>query len=200
MAVGTSGLVQTAGLLALGLATCALQQSPAPYPNIVVVLADDMGYGDVGAYNPESKIPTPHMDRLAAEGIQFTDAHSADSVCTPTRYALMTGRYCWRTALKRTVLFNYEPPLIETDRMTVASLLGSHGYRSAMIGKWHLGLNFVARRGKQVDFDAPLPWYSGPLPDPEVGASIDFAAPVTGGPIDLGFDYAFYQGFSTFGG
>ena len=106
---------------------CGTYDAPQGPPNIIVVLADDMGYGDVGVYNPQSRIPTPHMDRLAAEGVRFTDAHSADSVCTPSRYALLTGRYCWRTSLQRTVLFNYEPPLIEQDRMTVASLLRDHG-------------------------------------------------------------------------
>lgn len=88
------------------------------YPNIIFIIADDMGYGDVGCYNKESKIPTPNMDRLAREGIRFTDMHSPSSVCTPARYGVMTGRYCWRSALKREVLYNYEPPLIETSRLT----------------------------------------------------------------------------------
>lgn len=167
-------------------------------PNIVLILADDMGYGDVGVYNPESLIPTPNMDRLAAEGVRFTDMHSADSVCTPSRYGLLTGRYCWRTRLQRTVLFNYEPPLIEPDRLTLASLLKRRGYRTGMFGKWHLGLGFAVKDGKQVSFDSPLPWYAGPDPEAEVGASIDFSVPVSGGPTDLGFDEAFYTaGCST---
>ena len=167
-------------------------------PNIVLILADDMGYGDVGVYNSESRIPTPNMDRLATEGVRFTDMHSADSVCTPSRYGLLTGRYCWRTRLQRTVLFNYEPPLIEPDRLTLASLLKREGYRTGMFGKWHLGLDFAVKDGKHVDFDRPLPWYAGPDPDPEVGASIDFSIPVSGGPTDLGFDEAFYTaGCST---
>ena len=167
-------------------------------PNIVLVLADDMGYGDVGVYNPESRIPTPNMDRLAGEGIHFTDMHSADSVCTPSRYGLLTGRYCWRTRLQRTVLFNYEPPLIEPARMTLASLLKHRGYRTGMFGKWHLGLDFAVKEGKHVDFDRPLPWYSGPDPDPEVGASIDFSIAASGGPTDRGFHEAFYTaGCST---
>ena len=167
-------------------------------PNIVLILADDMGFGDVGVYNSESRIPTPNMDRLASEGIRFTDMHSADSVCTPSRYGLLTGRYCWRTRLQRTVLFNYEPPLIEPDRVTLASLLKRKGYRTGMYGKWHLGLDFAVKNGKRVDFNRPLPWYAGPDPDPAVGASIDFSIPASGGPTDLGFDEAFYTaGCST---
>ncbi len=120
--------------------------SASSKPNIIFIMADDMGYGDVGCYNEDSKIPTPNMDRLAREGIRFTDAHSADSVCTPSRYGLMTGRYCWRTSLINSVLFNYEPPLIEKGRMTLASLLKKNGYRTAISGKWHLGLGFSAKR------------------------------------------------------
>ena len=157
-----------------------------------------MGYGDVGCYNAESKIPTPNMDRLTKQGMRFTDAHSPSSVCTPTRYGVLTGRYCWRTRLKRSVLFNYEPPLIEPKRMTVASLLREQGYVTGIAGKWHLGLGFTAKKGCKVDFDKPLPWHAGPLPDRTVGESIDFTAPVQGGPNNLGFDYAFYTaGCST---
>ncbi|HIL72514.1 MAG TPA: hypothetical protein EYG38_21970 [Verrucomicrobia bacterium] len=167
-------------------------------PNIIFIMADDMGYGDVGCYNEESRIPTPNMDRLAMEGIRCTDAHSADSVCTPSRYGLLTGRYCWRTPLTRGVLFNYEPPLIEPGRMTLASLLKGKGYRTAISGKWHLGLGFTAKAGRTVDFDAPLPWLSGPLPDRVVSESIDFSIPVFGGPEELGFDATFYTaGCST---
>ena len=172
--------------------------SASSKPNIIFIMADDMGYGDVGCYNEDSKIPTPNMDRLAREGIRFTDAHSADSVCTPSRYGLMTGRYCWRTSLINSVLFNYEPPLIEKGRMTLASLLKKNGYRTAISGKWHLGLGFSAKPGKTVDFQAPLPWYAGPLPDKTVSESIDFSRRVFGGPEELGFDEAFYTaGCST---
>lgn len=161
-------------------------------------MADDMGFGDVACYNAESRIPTPNMDRLAREGIRFTDAHSADSVCTPSRYGLLTGRYCWRTSLTRSVLFNYEPPLIEQGRMTLASLLKRKGYRTAISGKWHLGLGFTAKPDRSVDFAAPLPWAPGPLPDRAVSESIDFSMPVFGGPEQLGFDETFYTaGCST---
>jgi len=132
-------------------------------PNIVFIMADDMGYGDLGCYNKNSKIPTPNMDRLAADGMRFTDAHSPSAVCTPTRYGVLTGRYCWRSRLKRGVLGGYSPALIDTERMTVASMLKQHGYATACIGKWHLGLG----NSKKTDYDKPL------VP----------------GPNSLGFDY-----------
>jgi arylsulfatase A-like enzyme len=134
-------------------------------PNIVVVLADDLGYGDPGCYNKDSRIPTPNIDRLAAQGMRFTDAHTPSSVCTPTRYGLLTGRYCWRTSLKRGVLQGYSPLLIDPGRMTVASLLKQNGYRTAGIGKWHLGLG----NDKQTDYSKPL----------------------RPGPNSVGFDYFF---------
>ncbi len=125
-----SGIV----LGALGLACSdgsAPTQAVQNRPNIVLILADDMGYGDPGRYNAASKIPTPNMDRLAQEGIWFTDAHSPSGVCTPTRYGLLTGRYAWRTRLKRGVLRGYSPSLIDTNRVTLASLLKQHGYATA---------------------------------------------------------------------
>ena len=149
-------------------------------------MADDMGIGDVGCYNGDSKIPTPNMDRLALEGIRFTDAHSPSAVCTPTRYGVLTGRDCWRSRLKSHVLFGYEPPLIEPDRLTLASLLKDSGYHTACIGKWHLGLGYSCKSGEHLDFDAPLPWKDASRQDEE---KIDFAAPLAGGPNDLGFDY-----------
>ena len=155
-------------------------------PNIVFIMADDMGFGDVGCYNADSKIPTPNMDQLAQEGIRFTDAHSPSAVCTPTRYGVLTGRYCWRSRLKRGVLYGYEPPLIETERLTVAGLLKEVGYNTACVGKWHLGLGFSTKSGYDYDFDAPLPWGNAKR---ELEENIDFHAPVTGGPIELGFDY-----------
>ena len=99
-----------------------------PHPrNIVFILADDLGYGDLGCYNKDSKIPTPILDRLASEGMRFTDAHAPASVCSPTRYALLTGRYAWRTSLQRGVLGPWGTPLVAPDRLTVASLLKQHG-------------------------------------------------------------------------
>ncbi|NQT87943.1 sulfatase-like hydrolase/transferase, partial [bacterium] len=97
-------------------------------PNIIWIMADDMGYGDVGCFNPESKIPTPNMDRLASQGMRFTDAHSAASLCTPSRYSVLTGRYCWRTWRKRGVHGGFSLPLIDPARTTVASMLRQQGY------------------------------------------------------------------------
>lgn len=155
-------------------------------PNIVFIMADDMGYGDVGCYNPDSKIPTPSMDRLAEEGVRFTDAHSPSAVCTPTRYGVLTGRYCWRSDLKHSVLFGYEPPLIEPERLTVAGMLKRAGYHTAAIGKWHLGLGYSTKPGEEVDFERPLPWGNATR---EFEEKIDFTARITGGPTELGFDY-----------
>lgn len=92
-------------------------------PNIVFILADDLGYGDLGCYNKDSKIPTPNLDQLAREGTRFTDAHAPSSVCTPTRYALLTGRYSWRTRLQRNVLGPWDRPLIAHERLTVGKFL-----------------------------------------------------------------------------
>ncbi|MHA1216043.1 MAG: sulfatase family protein [Candidatus Thorarchaeota archaeon] len=165
-------------------------------PNIVYIMADDMGYGDLGCYNPASRIPTPNIDQLAAEGVRFTDAHAPSSVCTPSRYGVLTGRYCWRSALKRQVLYSYEPPLIEKDRLTLASMLKAVGYHTAAVGKWHLGLGYSAKEGEWIEFDRPLPW---PLiAGRPMEEKIDFTRPLWGGPLDLGFDY-FYgtSGCST---
>lgn len=117
-------------------------------PNIVVILADDLGYGDVQRLNPDrSKIKTPHIDKLASQGMTFTDAHSGSSVCTPTRYGLLTGRYAWRTRLQSGVLDNYVEPLIAKDRLTLPGLLKEKGYYTACVGKWHLGFT-IAEKGK----------------------------------------------------
>ncbi len=141
------------------------QTSQQRRPNIVIILADDMGWGDPGCYNDQSKAPTPNIDRLASQGVRFTDAHSPSSVCTPTRYGLLTGRYAWRTSLKSGVLQGYDPLLIEKDRMTIASMLKQHGYNTAAVGKWHLGFG----REKPVDY----------------------AKPLVPGPNAVGFDYFF---------
>src|SRR6185503_559152 len=146
-----------------------LAASPDPRPNIVVILADDMGHGFVSCLYPESKIQTPNIDRLAHEGITFTDAHSGSAVCSPTRYGLLTGRYAWRTHLKSGVLKPYDPPLIEADRLTWPAFLKQNGYRTACIGKWHLGWDWP-RQGAN---------------DP------DFTKPIANGPITRGFDYYF---------
>ena len=166
-------------LLSIAVSVSIVSTLLAENPNIIFIMADDLGYGDVACYNPDSKIPTPNMDRLAAEGRRFTDAHSPSGVCTPTRYGVLTGRYAWRSRLKSGVLGGYSPPLIEKGRATVASLLKQKGYRTACIGKWHLGLGWQRNDQKTVG-------------DPKHNASgIDHAKPLTAGPLTLGFDYFF---------
>ncbi|MDW5290307.1 arylsulfatase [Formosa sp. PL04] len=139
-------------------------------PNIVIIYTDDQGYGDVGALNPQAKFKTPNMDKIANEGAIFTDGHSTDAVCTPSRYSLLTGRYSWRTSLKEGVLKADGPCLIENDRMTIASLLQEHDYNTAMIGKWHLQMEFVG--------------------DVKTGGR-DWSQPFKEGPTEHGFDYFF---------
>lgn len=154
-----------AGLLLVFSASLGWAVTSGEKPNIVFILADDLGYGDVQRYNPErGKIPTPYIDRLAAEGMMFTDAHSTSSVCTPSRYSILTGRYNWRTRLQSGVLSGYSPPLIDANRLTVPALLKQHGYHTACIGKWHLGMNIPRRE-----------------PSPKI----------TDGPTTRGFDYFF---------
>ena len=161
-------------------------QSP---PNILLILADDLGYGDVSFLNPASKIQTPHIDQLAAEGTAFLDAHSPCAVCTPTRYGILTGRYSWRSRMERGVLLGYSPTLIESDRTTLASMLKAQGYTTGCVGKWHLGVNWTLKNGNR-----PGESWEGPYnrkahdPDPE---NIDFTQPVSGGPQGAGFDYSF---------
>lgn len=139
------------GSLALGgLAAPALRAQTAP-PNIVLILADDLGYGDVGAYNQDAKFRTPHMDRVAREGVRFTDAHSPSAVCTPTRYGLLTGRYCWRSAMKQGVLNGWSPNLIEAGRETIAKLAKRRGYATGGFGKWHLGLGAAAKTDYAIE-------------------------------------------------
>ena len=140
-------------------------------PNIVYILTDDMGYGDVSALNENAAWQTVHMDKLASQGMVFTDAHAESAVCTPTRYGILTGRYSWRTRLKNGVLWGTSKPLIEPDRMTVASLLKANGYRTACIGKWHLGLGWQ---------------YAQENPD-----SVDFSLLLTDVPVNHGFDYSY---------
>lgn len=145
------------------------QNDNQPKPNIIYVLADDLGYGDVAAFNPESKIKTPHLDKLAVEGMTFTDAHTSSSVCTPTRYGILTGRYNWRSKLKKGVLGGESPALLKENRETVASMLKKSGYATAYIGKWHLGWNWAKSEDNTVDFSKP----------------------VTKSPNSNGFDYAY---------
>lgn len=145
--------------------TIPAQNAAHARPNVVIFLADDLGYGDLRSYNGQSRIPTPNLDKFAAQGMRFTDAHSPSSVCTPTRYGLLTGRYAWRSRLKKSVLDGYSPLLIEAGRMTIASMLKQQGYATAGFGKWHLGLGDASRT--------------------------DYSKPLAPGPNSVGFDYFF---------
>jgi arylsulfatase A-like enzyme len=147
-------------------------------PNIVYILADDMGYGDVSHLNENSQLHTPNLDRLARSGMTFTDAHAGSAVCTPTRYGVLTGRYCWRSRLARGVLYGYDAPLIPPSRPTVASMLAEAGYHSACFGKWHLGLEWTAKDGGAFEPSGD-PW------------EVDYSQGVGGGPVELGFDEFF---------
>jgi arylsulfatase A-like enzyme len=182
------------GTAALVGSDCKIFVKKRKKPNIVFIMADDMGYGDVGCYNPESKIPTPHMDGMAKQGVRFTDAHSPSAVCSPTRYGVLTGRYCWRTWLKRGVMGGYTPPLIEPDRVTLASFLKQQGYRTGCFGKWHLGLGWTRQNGFTPTWeDAEKMWRgSWQDGDPEKGMNVDFNKPIQGGPVELGFDAAYF--------
>jgi arylsulfatase A len=142
-------------------------------PNIVFVLFDDMGYGEPGCYRPDTKLKTPNLDHLAAAGMRFTDAHSASAVCTPTRYGLLTGRYPSRIG-QYGVLTTFNPPIIPKSRLTVASFLKQHGYETACIGKWHLGMQWEGKPGNQN--------------------KVPVGARISSGPADLGFDY--FYGFT----
>ena len=170
-------------VLLLSLFACAqarAQQPATDRPNVIVFLCDDLGQGDPGCYNPQSKIPTPHIDQLAAQGMRFTDAHTPSSVCTPSRYGTLTGRYCWRSRLKSGVLWNgWAQALIEEGRPTIASMLKPYGYHSAAVGKWHLGWNWQSTDGSEID--------ARHHPDD----AVDYTRPVTRGPGSLGFDHCY---------
>lgn len=154
---------------------CAQQVQEPKKPNIVFIFADDMGYGDVSALNENSKLKTTNIDRIANEGVIFTDAHSSSSVSTPSRYSLLTGRYNWRSDLKDGVLYGYDKALIPHSRRTIANVLGECGYQTAAIGKWHLGWDW-----NNIE--------AGP-------ENVDFSQPITNGPTTRGFDY--YYGISA---
>jgi len=166
---------------------CSEQAKPSSasgLPHIIFILADDMGYGDISAINKEAKVNTPHLDRIVNEGMYFTDAHSGSAVCTPTRYGVLTGRYCFRTRLKSGVLVGHSPSLIEPGRMTIAQLLSQKGYHSACIGKWHLGLDWQKK-------DPSQPLFTGSNWDIKSTHNINYQATVRGGAVDHGFDHEY---------
>ena len=172
-------------------------------PNILVILADDLGYGDVHCNNPErGKIPTPNIDRLAAQGMRFTDGHSSSGVCSPSRYTLLTGRYHWRTRLQRSIVGVFGEPLIAPDRMTIGTLAKQQGYRTACIGKWHLGWDWPVTKEqrpllsplKQPDDEArqARKKAGAVATEQQIAAWRDiFSKPIPGGPTTRGFDLYF---------
>ena len=187
-ALNRRSFLKSAGLGALALsaggaakALTAGKEKPASpvkkKPNIIYILADDMGYGDVDCLSEHNLIKTPNLDKLAAGGMIFTDAHSSSAVCTPTRYGILTGRYNWRTRLKNGVLWGYSKHLINPKRMTVASLMKQNGYYTAAVGKWHLGLDYPTRDGKK------------PFGKKNGSTNIDFAGRIKNSPVTYGFDY-----------
>nr|WP_262919028.1 arylsulfatase [Tunicatimonas sp. TK19036] len=157
------------------LIACTEKTQTSKPPNIVIILADDLGYGDISCYSRQRMFETPHIDKLAAQGMRFTDAHSSSAVCTPTRYSLLTGRYAWRTRLQRWVLWQWDPPLIEQNQLTLPAMLQETGYYTAAVGKWHLGWHWPTTDG---------------LPATETnGKNVDYSKPIKGGPLAYGFDY-----------
>ncbi|AWL08827.1 Arylsulfatase [Aquirufa nivalisilvae] len=157
-------------------------------PNIIYILADDLGYGDISIYNPQGdKVATPHIDQLAKEGMRFLDAHSASGVCTPSRYAIMTGQYPFRSKLPVGVLRGYSRSLIEKERVTVASFLKSQGYQTGVVGKWHLGLDWAVKSG----FEGNLTQVNYGIQEEMKPENIDFDKDPTGGPAAVGFDYSY---------
>ncbi|MDA0989242.1 MAG: arylsulfatase [Verrucomicrobia bacterium] len=160
-------------------------------PNIIYILADDMGYGDMGCNNSACKIPTPNLDRLAARGMRFTDAHAGSSVCTPSRYNILTGRYAWRSRLKQGIVWEWDGALIEPGRETVASLLKAQGYTTACIGKWHLGWEWATKDGSHPNDALPFGEWHKEKRDAYGFDNIDFSQRIGGGPVDCGFDSYF---------
>ena len=163
--------------LLFGVFSCAsheqksIKKNKKDQPNIIFILADDLGYGDISSYNENSKIETHHIDKLASQGVSFMDAHTSSAVCTPTRYGILTGRYNWRSTLKKGVIQGYSKALIPQDRTTIADVLKAQGYKTAGIGKWHLGWDWAnIEAGKDA---------------------VDFSKKIKNGPTSLGFDYWF---------
>jgi arylsulfatase A-like enzyme len=175
----TSKLIILAGAAQIFGATALASQKP----NILFLFVDDLGYGDISAYNPESKIQTPNIDKLAAEGILFLDGHSAATVCTPSRYSALTGRYCWRTDLKAGIVRNSGDPLIKQDRLTISEMLQQNGYRTGMVGKWHLGRLNVRKEA--------APEYKHLSKKERAVYEVDWSQKMEVGPMSYGFDYTY---------
>lgn len=170
-------------LFSLLMAGCREDPREQDKPHIVLIVADDLGYGDLSSYGA-TKIATPHIDQLAAEGMKFTNAYVASSICSPSRYSLLTGEYSWRTRLKHSVLKYYDRPLIGRDQTTLASLLKAKGYHTACVGKWHLGFDWEVNEKAPHDRDSVFDSW-----DKNTMNYIDFSKPVKSGPVTRGFDY-----------
>lgn len=179
-------LTVVTALMATGL---LLTARAAERPNIVIILTDDQGWGDLTCYNPESKVVTPNMDRLATQGMRLLNAYTPASVCSPTRYGLLTGRYPWRTWMKEGVMYHYDPSLIRPGRLTLGSLLQQQGYVTAAVGKWHLGLDWQPQAGDPGDWS-----YGQQIRNADhnrIAARVDFTKPIRVGPNQVGFDEFF---------
>ena len=159
-------------LITISSALLAATAIKAQSPNVIFILADDLGYGDISAFNPESKIHTPNIDNLTHSGISFTDAHSSSALSTPSRYSIITGRYPWRTTMKSGVLNGFSPAMITPDRRTIAQMFSENGYSTACIGKWHLGWDWAYIQNSQ-----------------RKQKDVDFSQPIKNGPTERGFDY-----------
>lgn len=179
MSYSVASIVRVCTVLMLGglldtVRAASLEEQP---PNILFILADDLGYGDVACYNPESKIPTPNLDKLAADGMRFTDAHSPSTVCTPTRYSILTGRMQFRTGMRGVFTGVNGPCLIEEERLTLPQMLRNQGYATACIGKWHIGMSFYDKEGTRIT--------DGGIKGVQ---QIDYTRPIPDGPVHRGFD------------
>lgn len=180
------------GILTLCLvAFLSAAAAEAGRPNIVVILSDDVGWGDISCYQPSNKFKTPHVDQFAREGMRFTNAHAPHAVCTPTRYSLLTGRYCWRTFLREGVMVGYGKPLIPPTRLTLASLLKEEGYTTGAFGKWHIGLDWQPVDGDPGDFHFGSQIHGVSQAVADISQRVDHSALINGGPTDLGFDTFF---------
>ncbi len=182
-------IVAIAVLFVINITACKKENTIKP--NIIFILADDLGYGDISCFNENSKVETPFIDKLASEGVIFTDAHTSSAVCTPTRYGILTGRYNWRSTLKNGVLGGYSKALIPQERTTIAGFLKENGYKTAGFGKWHLGWDWASPDSGDGGMDN--------IKDPSAATfdassyKVDFSKKVKNGPATLGFDY--FYGF-----
>ena len=187
---GTMNLKIFSILSILFFTNCSNTQSDNK-PNIVIIYADDMGYGDLNCQNSSSKIPTPNLDKLASEGMRFTDAHSSSGICSPSRFALLTGMYHWRR--QHGIVQSFGKPMFKDSDISIAKVLKTAGYKTAAIGKWHLGWDWNFKNepsGEVFQWNKTRKFYA-----PQ---DVDWSEPISGGPIDRGFDYYFGDGTINF--